>query len=180
MENELENSIAFINNKAGKESGFSVPSNYFDNLEENISVKILEESLDKENAFNVPESYFNNLEDNILGKINPKEKEIKVISLKSKVLKLIPYAAAASIALFIGLNSFVFNANEQITIDHITDNDLEYWIDSNALNTNDIAAILENEILEENEFTFTEIKDESIEDYIISIDNTSLLNELNQ
>ena len=48
-----------------------------------------------------------------------------------------------------------------------------------TLNNNDIASILEEDILEENEFYFTDIKDESIEDYMNSIDNTSLLNEIN-
>lgn len=179
MENEIKNSIAFINKKTGKKSGFSAPSDYFDNLEDVIAVKITTESLPKESAFKVPDTYFNNLEDHILAQVSSKEKETKVISFRDRVLKIIPYTAAASIALFIGLNSFVFNQNETLTLDMLSDNEIEYWLDTNTLNNNDIAAILEDEILDENEFSFTEIKDESIEDYINSIDNTSLLNELN-
>mmetsp|Transcript_19498 Transcript_19498/g.22582 ORF Transcript_19498/g.22582 Transcript_19498/m.22582 type:complete len:180 (+) Transcript_19498:589-1128(+) len=179
MDNELKNSINFINKKIGQKSGFSSPTNYFDNLEEEISVKIVEDNFDKERAFNVPELYFKGLEDDILTKVSSKEKEPKIISFKNKVLKLIPYAAAACIALFIGLNTFVFNASEQITIDNISDIELEYWLDTNTINTIDITEILENEIFEENDFSFTEIQDESIEDYINSIDNTSILNELN-
>ncbi len=179
MENEIKNSIAFINKKTGKKSGFSAPSNYFDNLEEEIAIKIAQDSFEKESAFKVPETYFSSLEDNILAQVSTKKKETKVINFRNRFLKLIPYATAASIVLFIGLNSFVFNSNEQLTLDALSDNDIEYWLDTNTLNTNDIAEILEDEILDENEFSFTEIKDESIEDYINSIDNTSLLNELN-
>lgn len=179
MENEIKNSIKFINEKTGKKSGFSSPSNYFDNLEEEISCKILEENFEQEIGFNVPHTYFENLDNTILAKVNSKEKKSKVIPLRSKVLKFIPYAAAACIALFIGLNSFVFNVNEQITLENLSDTDIENWLDSNTLNTNDITEILENEILDENDFSLTELQDDSIEDYIISIDNTSLFNELN-
>jgi hypothetical protein len=179
MENEIINSENYINNKVGQKTGFSAPSNYFDTLEDVIASKISEENLPKETAFKTPENYFSNLEDSILAQVTSKEKEVKVISFKDRILKFIPIAAAASVVLFISLNSFVFNADEEMTLDALSDNDIEYWLDANTLNTNDIAAILEDDILEENEFSLTDIKDESIEDYINSIDNTSLLNELN-
>jgi len=179
MENEIKNSINYINKKIGKNSGFSAPSNYFDNLENDISVKISEESFQKKISFKVPETYFNDLENRILAQVSSKEKETKLISFKERVLKLIPYAAAASIALFIGLNSFVFSNSDEFTLDTLSDDDIEYWLDTNSINTDDIASILPEGILEENEFTFTNIEDEIIEDYINSIDNASLLNEIN-
>lgn len=179
MENEIKNSLDYINKKTGKKTGFSTPSNYFNNLEDVISAKISEESFAKETAFKVPESYFNKLEDSVLAKFSSEEKETKVISFKERILKVIPYVAAASIVLFISLNSFVFNTNEEFTLDNLSDNDIEYWLNDSSLNTNDIALILEDEIINENEFSFADIKDESIEDYINSIDNASLLNELN-
>jgi hypothetical protein len=92
---------------------------------------------------------------------------------------MIPYAAAASIVLFISLNSFVFTTDEELTINSLTDTEIEYWLDSNTLNTNDISIVLEDELLKENDFYFTTIKDETIEDYINSIDSTTLLNEIN-
>ena len=179
MENEIKNSENYINNKVGKGTGFSTPSNYFDDLEDVITTKISQENFAKETAFKTPENYFINLENNILAEITLKEKEVKVISFKERILKLIPIAAAASVVLFIGLNSFVFNTNEELTLDTLSDNDIEYWLDVNTLNSTDIALVLENEILDENEFSFTDIKDETIEDYINSIDNSSLLNEIN-
>ncbi|APZ46919.1 hypothetical protein BW723_11770 [Polaribacter reichenbachii] len=179
MENEIRHSVAFISKKIGKKPGFSAPSNYFDNLEDDISIKISEENFAKNTSFKVPNTYFNNLEDTILEKISSKEKETKIISLKERVFKLIPYAAAASIALFIGLNSFVFNTDNANTLEALTDDDFEQWLDVSSIETDDIVEILPEDILEINEFSFALIEDESIEDYINSIDNTSLLNELN-
>ena len=105
MENELKNSVQYINNKVGKKTGFSAPTNYFDNLQDSIQAKIAEESFSKKSAFKVPENYFEDLENNVLGRISSEVKETKVISFKERVFKLIPIAAAASIILFIGLNS---------------------------------------------------------------------------
>ena len=81
--------------------------------------------------------------------------------------------------LFIGLNAFVFNSDNELTVDAISDNDIEYWLNENTAHTNDIATFFEDDILQENTFSFTEIKDENIEDYINSIDNSYFFNELN-
>ena len=179
MENELKNSIKYINSKTGKKSGFTVEANYFDNIEASIDAKIFEEKLSNVTAFKTPNTYFKNLEDSILDKILEEESAPKVVSLKERIFKFIPVAAAASIALFIGINTFVFKNNEEISLDTITDDEIEYWLDANTLSSTDIAMILEDDIKEENDFSFTNINDESIEDYINSIDNTTLLNELN-
>ncbi|MBU3011972.1 hypothetical protein KO506_11200 [Polaribacter vadi] len=179
MENEIKHSVAFLRKQIGNKAGFSTPSNYLNNLEDDITIKISEESFIKETSFKVPDTYFNNLEDDILSKVTSEEKETKVISFKERVLKILPFAAAASIALFIGLNSFVFNTSNSNTIDTLSDDDFEYWLDASTIDTDDIVEILPEDILEINEFSFALIEDETIEDYINSIDNTSLLNELN-
>jgi hypothetical protein len=208
MENELKHSVLYINNKVGKKTGFSAPTDYFDNLQDSIQAKLAEESFSKKSAFKVPENYFDTLEDsiltklveenfsnekafkvpenyfddlenNVLQRIASEEKETKIISFKERIFKMIPIAAAASIILFIGLNSFVFNTNDEITLDSLSNNDIEYWLDTNTFHSSDISTVYEDDILDENEFLFTEIKDESIEDYISLIDDPSLLNELN-
>jgi hypothetical protein len=178
MERKIKNSIEYISKKAGKETGFSTPSNYLNNLEDTIAAKLSEENFTKENSFKVPDTYFNNLEDSILAKVT--SKETKVISFKERILKLIPIAAAASVVLFIGLNSFVFNTTDKLTIDSLSDDDIEFWLDSNTLTPHDIVFVLEDDVLEDNDFSFSTIKDETIEDYIYNtIDNTDLLNEIN-
>lgn len=179
MENELKNSIQYINNKVSKKPGFSAPTNYFETLEDSIESRLVEEKFAKNSGFKTQENYFDGIENSILAKILSEEKETKVISFKQRIFKLIPIAAAASIILFIGLNSFIYNTSDKLTLDSLSNNDIEYWLDTNTFNSIDVTVVYEDDILEENDFLFTEIKDESIEDYINSIDNTSLLNELN-
>ncbi len=176
MGKEIKNSIEDISKK---KTGFSIPPNYLHNLEDTIAAKLLEENFPTETGFEVSDTYFNNLEEIILAKVSSDKNEIKVISFKVKVLKMIPIIAAASIILFIGLNSFVFKTTEAITIDSLSDDDLAIWLDYNTFTTNDIALVLEDDILEENDFYFSTIKDITIEDYI---NNSSyyidLLNEI--
>ncbi|KGL63993.1 hypothetical protein [Polaribacter sp. Hel1_85] len=178
MENNIKNSEAYLNSVLGKESGFSIPKNYFNTTEDAIEAKIAEENFTKNKGFKVPDSYFKELENDILAKVTTTKKETKVISLKERILKAIPIAAAASVILFIGLNSFIFNKTEELTLDSLSDNEIENWLDTNILNTNDIALILNEDIFDENDFYFATLEDENIEDYINSIDNTSILNEL--
>jgi hypothetical protein len=171
MKNELKNSEYYINHKVGTETGFSVPTHYFDSIENGITSEITEKRVQKDTAFKVPKNYFNTIENNILLKVLSIQKETKVTSFKTRILKIAPFVAAASIILFIVLNSSVFKTKELISLDSLSNNDLEYWLDSTTLNTNDIATILQDDILNENEFYFTYLKDESIEEYINSLDN---------
>lgn len=179
MENEIKNSESYIRHKVGTATGFSTPSNYFDGLEEVINAKISEEKFSKETGFKVPENYFDTIEDSILAKVSSTKKKTKVVTFKQRVFKIIPFVAAASIMLFIGLNSFVFSTNDTLTLDTLSNNDLEYWLDSNTLSTHDIASILQDDILDENEFYFTDIKNESLEEYINSLDSNTFWNDLN-
>lgn len=178
MDKELKNSIEYISKKVGTKTGFTTPSNYLNNLEDAILVKLSEEKLSKVAGFETPKNYFNNLEDTILAKVSSPKKETKIVTLKSRVLKIIPFAAAASVLLFIGLNSFVFNSTDEFTINNLSENDLEYWISSNIINTNDVTEILQDEILDESDFSLITIKDEVIEDYIYTTDDIDLLNEI--
>ncbi|PQJ82232.1 hypothetical protein [Polaribacter glomeratus] len=179
MDKEIKNSVNYISKKTCINTGFSTPADYFNKLEAVIDAKLSEKKLPKENGFKTPDNYFNTIENSVLSKVLPSAKEVKIISFKDRVLKLIPYAAAASIILFIGLNSFVFKTDEELTMDSLSDVEIEYWLDSNTLFTNDISIVLEDDLLEENDFYFTTIKDETIEDYINSIDNIALFNEIN-
>lgn len=179
MKNEIKHSEDFITRKVGKQSGFSVSSDYFDDVAQNIDAKILLENFDKKTAFKVPDNYFDCLDNEILNAVSPAKKTTKIVSFKDRFLKVIPYAAAASILLFVGLNTFIFNSDKEFTFDSISDADIEFWLEENSVSTIEVATILSDEILDVNSFTFTNINDEHIEDYINSIDNSSLLDELN-
>lgn len=179
MENEIKHSINFISKKVNKNIGFSVPDNYFDELDKEIYHKIISEKLPKNTGFNIPDTYFDSIEDSIFTKTIPKEKETKVISFKKRILKIIPIVAAACVILFLGLNLFNFNSNKEINLDTLSSNDIEYWLDLHSLSNNDITLILEDEILRENDFSMINIKDQELEDYMISIDNNLLFEGIN-
>lgn len=170
MDNELKNSEDFISKFASEEANFSVPSNYFDSVEDTFSAKLSEEMLPNHHGFDVSDTYFNELEDVILSKVSIQP---KVISLRRRIIKMIPAAAAASIALFIALNFITFE--KEVTVQEIEnrfDNDI-YRISSD-----DITLAFEDIDLSDEEAD-TSINIDDIENYLENIDTTSLLNEIN-
>ena len=82
------------------------------------------------------------------------------------------------IILFVGLNSFVFNTTEDFTPDSLSEIDIEYWLDANTLDAYEISITIEDVLLDENDFYLANLEDKTIEDYINSIDNTSIFEEL--
>lgn len=176
MNREKQHNEEFINSITNNDHGFSTPKNYLDSIEDNVMCSIIEDSLPKGNSFEVPSGYFNDVEQKVFSKIDFPKKEVKVISLRQRILRVIPTAAAASVLLFIGLN--YFSTSENYTFESISTDELEVWIDENyPLSTpiefvdNDFtdSNIIENE---------TSLKDEDILDYFNTIDNTSLLTEI--
>ena len=87
MKENLEKSIDFLNKKIGIKSSFSVPENYFSELEASISSEISTSSFSKDTGFTTPNDYFNNLEDSILNSISAPQRESKIIHFRSKILK---------------------------------------------------------------------------------------------
>ena len=177
MENEIRNSENFINKKTGKKTGFETPIDYFNNLDEAINVKLSENRFEKNNGFKVPDSYFTNLEDNILSKVL--EKETKVISLKDRIIKILPLATAASIVLFIGLNSFVFNKAEENLFDKLEDIEVENWISNNInlINDNDFALTYNDIEFDALEIIPNSISNDDLENYLNNEENLSLILE---
>lgn len=177
MKKYIKNRVKFIDKKTGRNSGFSVPTNYFEDLEDAIFAKITTPELSKETGFKTPKNYFSDVENTILEKISEKETQSKVIDFKARILKIVPYFAAASIVLLITFNSLIFNKKETITFDSLSKNDIENWFDSNTLSSTDIAAVLGDDFLEMNDFSFSKLKTENLENYLNEIDNQLLLDE---
>lgn len=179
MSRELKNSESFIKSNIKNNHGFSVPNDFFDNLEDTVMANITEQKFNQENAFSVPANYFENFEDELFSKIIPTKKHVKIISLKERLLKIIPTTAAACILLFIGLN--YFNTSESYNFDSISTDELDSWIENYVESSNNSSIELVDEdfknsnILEEEE---TNLNDEDILEYFNTIDNTSLLTEI--
>jgi|TARA_B110000263_G_scaffold218889_1_gene205807 hypothetical protein len=178
MEQEINKSEAFLKSVLQNSTGFSVPKDYFDTAEDRFSSFLIEKELPEETGFFVPENYFQTVEKSILKKTGFK-KEVKVISLKSKFLKYIPVAAVASIALFLSINYFTSSNYSEINFDLLERTDIENWIveNSNELSDKDFITLLHNEISNENDFALTDLQNDAIEEYMINIEESTLLNE---
>ncbi|WP_347174581.1 hypothetical protein [Polaribacter uvawellassae] len=178
MDTKNKYSLEHIKSITQNKSGFSTPENYFDSVEDSVFSRITEQSFAKENTFTAPKDYFENFEDSLFTKINFPKKEVKVISLKSRLLQIIPAAAAASVLLFIGLNSFSFT--DTTTFESISSEELENWLDQSYINNASStvnfvdADFKDSNVLEED----TSINDEDILEYLNTIDNVTLLTEI--
>jgi len=179
MKENLEKSIDFLNKKIGIKSSFSVPENYFSELEASISSEISTSSFSKDTGFTTQNDYFNNLEDSILNSISAPQRESKIIHFRSKILKTIPFVAAASIALFITFIPFFIEDSNTFSLDSISQNDIENWLDSKTFSNIEIANAIGDDFLKLNDFSFTEFKVENLEDYLTTIDTQELLIEIN-
>lgn len=178
MNEKLKHTINFINQKAGKNCGFSVPQNYFEEVEEKINTSVFIDSLPKEKAFNTPDDYFDTIEAQIQSRLATEQTtETKVISLRKRVLQYIPVAAAASVLLFIGINYF---SSQKITFEDITITDIEYWYENGYgdIDNSELAATLNTSELDED--ILASISDEILEDYLSSVDTPTLINEIEQ
>lgn len=185
MEKDLQHSIDFITQKTGGKSGFSVPNNYFDGVEDTFFSHITESQLPKkETSFDVPKDYFAKLEDEILSKVTSEEKTVstnkgRVISLRERMQSIIPYASVASVLVFVSVY-FFNNYNRTTSLDDISIADLETWYDVGYDETNntELAMVFETTDFTEDELTSVKFDTDIIENYLNSTDNTSLLNEI--
>lgn len=179
MSNELENSLNYIKKKATSNSGFSIPKNYIDGIEDDFLLKLKEKELPNGNPFDLPKNYFKELETEILNKVSIPSKKGKVISLKSKFFKLIPTTIAASLLVFIGLQFFK-NKDTSINFNNISHTDAEDWLEDTTIYTDTELAFIFEEDIDETDFTLTtvDLSDAAIEDYFNSIDHADLLNEI--
>lgn len=178
MNTKNKYSLDHIKSMTQLKNGFSTPENYFDSVEDSVISNIKAASFSKENAFTAPKDYFNNFEDSFFSNIDFPKKEVKVISLKSRILKIIPAAAAASVLLFIGLNIFTFS--ETTSFDNISSEEMENWLDESYVKNNTSiinfvdADFKDSNVLEED----SSINDEDIFEYLNTIDSSTLLTEL--
>lgn len=134
--------------KGARETGFTTPAHYFDELSESINTRISAEKFKaviQNDGHSVPDNYFEKLQANILAKTiaetEPAAKP-KVISLWNS--NLLKYATAACFLLLTGLGVYfnqqnpvqqmastesateqmLYDIDEQVIIDHISSTDI--------------------------------------------------------
>lgn len=138
----IENSILAqllenkIKTKIGNTNPFKVTSDYFENFEDSLvdSLKNHQYNSDK-TILNIPDNYFETFEQKVLTKLQNSdiEKAVKVISIRSKIIKTATIVAvAASFALL-----FIFNPYQdkqtELSFDSLALSEIEQWIETNQL-----------------------------------------------
>ena len=145
-----------------KETGFKVPKDYFDTLEDTVldNIKLKEQS--SEPGFKTPDNYFETLEDTILSKVSEKESP-KVISIFSR--RNLIYASSIAAAVLLLLNLSIFE-NESGWED-IEAETVENYIINENMGSYEIASLLIDEELNEDNLTDIEFSDEALENYFL-------------
>lgn len=105
-------------------TGFTIPENYFTDIEDDFSSKLIEDNLPKHNGFQITKAYFENVENNIIEKTI--HKKGKLINFKTRKIKLISVAASIALLLFFGSN-FIYNTNTELSSEEIIS-----WLDMNV------------------------------------------------
>ena len=163
---EFENN--FQENASKLDSGFTTPKNYFKTIDDEITANV------KNTGFETPNDYFQNIDNKIFNKLKEGENS-KVIHLaKHSYFKVIGYAIAASLLLFIGLNNF--KKDDAINFKALEITEIENWMDDDLISFSsfDLAEVFdESEISFSNEYSYS---DEDIIDYLndINIENLTI------
>lgn len=152
-------------------TGFTIPENYFTDIEDDFSSKLIEDKLPKHNGFQITKAYFENVENNIIEKTI--HKKGKLINFKTRKIKLISVAASIALLLFFGSN-FIFNNNNT----ELSSEEIISWLDVNAnsLSNDDIAfALTELNINDIN--PYLAIKNEDIVESLLNSNDLDYLIE---
>lgn len=161
-----------------KGSGFKKPNNYLNTFDDDVFVKIASENFPNKTGYTTPKDYFVSLENTIISKITKSKPNLGILILSSTLKRIIPYAAAAAILLFIGINHYLSTSNfNKITIDDLSATEIENWLYA-ANNSNEITEVLNITDFEETSITDS-MNDVEIENYLDNIDTSTLLNEIN-
>jgi hypothetical protein len=179
---ELQHIAPILAEIQKKGSGFSIPENYFDEIENSISDKLFTDSLSKNSGYKIPENYFDQIENTVLSELAKKtipsqkipegyfdtiednvferlalENKPKVISLKKY---WIPATVAATLLVFVSIyNPFTNRQNLEIA-------EIEQWIEEGNLDLNsyEIAELYTDEL--ENINIKNSINTHDLEEYL--------------
>lgn len=154
-----------------KNSGYKTPENYFNTLEDKIFSKLKAEdtlSTIDGTGYTMPEGYLDTVETTVYNKLKGDTKVITLFS-KRNILYLSGIAAAVLLMFSIFMNSNN-DLNEELDLDLV-----ENYIIEEGIDTYEIAALLLDEDLTEENFMINNFSDETIEDYLL---NNSDIEEL--
>ncbi|UKM64715.2 hypothetical protein GSB9_01272 [Flavobacteriaceae bacterium GSB9] len=148
-----------------KKTGFKVPNNYFDTLEDDLLPEIKLKTNLERSGFTVPKTYFSDLDSDIINKIQ-KENEPKVISIVSKKNLIYISSVAAAVLLLFSLS--VLNTKPETTFDSLDVQTVENYILEEDIGAYEINTTLTEDDFYAENFTDVTIDDDSFETYILN------------
>lgn len=165
-----------------RDSGFKVPSGYFEEFEERLMHTVSgnhvgDKPLESKHGFAVPNGYFESLEDKILGRLEQEKQDHKVRPLyRSKKVYYITTLAAVFLAI---ITTVLFNPSlPDYSIENVEIAALEAYIDEGYidLNFNEISAYITDEGHYNDNFSTIDLDDEDVLNYLNeNLEDTSLL-----
>ncbi|WP_370478255.1 hypothetical protein [Tamlana flava] len=156
-----------------KETGFKVPNDYFNNLEDVVMAQIKLSEKVSHSGFKTPSGYFDTLEDRIIEKTSVK-KATKVISLFNK--KNLIYVSGVAAAVLLLFNLSIFERDPWSSLD--TETVENYLLDENIVDSYELASLMTEEELAESDFTDVDFDDENVETYLLNhLDVEDLITE---
>ena len=146
-----------------KNTGFKIPDNYFEGVEDTVLSQIRLKSIEG-SGFKVPNGYFESLEDTVISKIS-KNENTKVINLFTKRNLLYVSSIAATILLL--LNISLFN-KKSVSFETLETASVEQYIMNEYIDSYDMASLLTDEDIIEENFIQHNFSEENMENYILN------------
>lgn len=143
-----------------KDSGFKVPKNYFDGLEDSIMDQIILQEKVSDHGFKTPDDYFESLEDKIMEKATLKPKVITLFTKRNLIY-------ASSIAAAIVLMFAIFNKNDTISFEDLEAATIENYLFEEDISTLELASLFTEENLIDDNYIESELTEDGIEEYLL-------------
>ena len=143
-------------------TGFKVPKDYFNNLEDSILSHIKLKEKNTDSGFKTPDNYFDTLEDAILSKVSEKEKA-KIISIFSRRNLIYTSSIAAAVLLLLNLSFF----DKKSDWDKLDNETVENYIIEENIGSYEIASLLSEDNFIEDTFIIQSLNEENIETYLL-------------
>lgn len=143
-----------------KETGFKVPQNYFEALEDTILNEVKLKSIVSQSGLKIPKGYLDNFN------VSVKE-ETKVISIFNKKNIIFVSSIAAAIILFFSLN--IFNTSTT-TLDDIDTASVDDYI-LNETEISELTTLFQDSDLSEAQFIDYTLSDEALDSFIEDLDD---------
>jgi hypothetical protein len=158
---EIENDVVSKLNteKFSKRNNFNVPNDYFNEVEDIVVAKLKAEAIQKNDATIIPDNYFDKIEDKVFNKLKS-EKKSKVITLKKFTKFIAPIAIAASLLLLVYLNT----TSKKYTFDSLPTAAIESYFENGG---NDVDVLSIASLYTEDELKNDEIFDSTVTDSVV-------------